>query len=69
MLPSASNMPSSSSTDTRECPLCGERMRRKDLELVDRIPGTKEMNPRKVSEWVCPECDYFEEIEKEGKEA
>mgnify|MGYP007124153874 FL=1 len=42
-------------------------MRRKDLELVDRIPGTGETNPRKVSEWVCPECDYFEEIEKEEK--
>ena len=61
-------MPASAApTSTKECPLCGERMRRKDLELVDRIPGTEETTPRKVSEWVCPECDYFEEIEKEGK--
>lgn len=51
---------------TKECPLCGERMRRKDMELVDVIPGTTETKTRKVSEWVCPECDYFEEIEKEG---
>jgi len=56
-----------STQPSRECPLCGERMRRKELELVDLIPGTAEAKRRKVSEWVCPECDYFEEIEKEGK--
>lgn len=61
-------MPASASTPPpKECPLCGERMRRKDMDLVDRIPGTGESAPRQVSEWVCPECDYFEEIEKEGK--
>ena len=53
-------------TVTKECPLCGERMRRKDMELVDVIPGTTETKVRKVSEWVCPECDNFEEIEEEG---
>lgn len=68
MVPSATSMPASpSATPTQECPLCGERMRRKDLELVDLIPGTGEAKPRTVSEWVCPECDYFEEIEKEEK--
>ena len=56
-----------SGTPTKECPLCGERMRRKDLELVDFIPGTAETKRKRVSEWVCPDCDYFEEIEKEGK--
>jgi len=40
-------------------------MRRKDLELVDFIPGTAEKRRKKLSEWVCPECDYFEEIEKD----
>lgn len=53
------------SAETRECPLCGERMRRKEFELVDLIPGMNEAKRRKVNEWVCPECDYFEEIEKE----
>ena len=53
--------------DTMECPLCGETMRRKELEIVDLIPGTSEGKRRKVSEWVCPECDYFEEIQKEGR--
>jgi hypothetical protein len=52
--------------ETKECPLCGENMRRKDMELVDLVPGTAEAKTRKVSEWVCPECDYFEEIEAEG---
>ena len=54
------------SIETRECPLCGEQMRRKEYELVDLIPGMNEAKPRKVNEWVCPECDYFEEIEKAG---
>lgn len=54
-------------TNSKECPLCGERMRRKDMELVDLLPGTSEVKRRKVSEWVCPECDYFEEIEQEGR--
>jgi transposase len=52
---------------TQECPLCGERMRRKDIELVDIIPGTTEAKRKKTSEWVCPECEYFEEIEGEGR--
>jgi hypothetical protein len=53
-------------TEHKECPLCGEQMRRKDMEIVDLVPGTTEAKRRKVSEWVCPECDYFEEIEVEG---
>jgi rubrerythrin len=52
---------------SKECPLCGENMRRKDMELVDLVPGSSEAKKRKVSEWVCPECDYFEEIEPEGR--
>jgi hypothetical protein len=49
--------------EVKECPLCGESMRRKDMELVDVVPGTAEVKKRKMSEWVCPECEYFEEIE------
>jgi Zn ribbon nucleic-acid-binding protein len=56
-----------SKTEVKECPLCGERMRRKDMDLVDYVPGTSEAKQRTVSEWVCPECDYFEEIEEEGR--
>jgi Zn ribbon nucleic-acid-binding protein len=55
--------------ETKECPLCGDNMRRKDMELVDLVPGTgtSEAKKRKVSEWVCPECEFFEEIEPEGR--
>jgi transposase len=52
---------------SKECPLCGESMRRKDMELTDLVPGTAEARKRKVSEWVCPDCEYFEEIETEGR--
>ena len=45
----------------KECPLCGEMMRRVDREIVDRVPGTSELKQRRISEWVCPECEYFEE--------
>ena len=55
-----------SSPETKECPLCGEKMRRKDMELVVYIPGMSEPKRRRVSEWVCPECENFEEIEDEG---
>jgi hypothetical protein len=42
-------------------------MRRKDMELVDYVPGTTEAKRRRVSEWICPECEYFEEIDDEGR--
>ena len=45
----------------KECPLCGEVMRRVDREIVDRVPGTSELKQRRIFEWVCPECEYFEE--------
>ncbi len=47
----------------RECPLCGEMMRRVTRTSVDRVPGTGKERTSSYDEWVCPECDYFEEIE------
>jgi len=44
-----------------ECPMCGETMRLKPRELVDRIRGTSQVVKRVIREWVCPACDYFEE--------
>ena len=41
--------------------MCGEFMRLSEREQTDRIPGKSEVISRKVMEWVCPECDYFEE--------
>jgi len=48
----------------RECPLCGESMRLRDRAVVDRVPGTMQTTSREYREWVCPECDYFEEAEE-----
>ena len=45
----------------KECPLCGEAMRRVAREIPDRVPGTSELKRRTFVEWVCPECEYFEE--------
>ncbi len=47
----------------RECPMCGETMRRKERETTDRIPGHVQVVKRIVREWVCPGCDYYEEDE------
>jgi ribosomal protein L32 len=45
----------------KECPLCGEPMRIHAREIPER-PGT-ESTKRVLREWVCPECDYYEEAE------
>ena len=53
-------------TPTRECPLCGSNMRLKTTETVVRVLGNPKNTTRPTTEWVCPDCDYFEEIEEEG---
>ncbi|MGE0043904.1 MAG: hypothetical protein AB7H88_05040 [Vicinamibacterales bacterium] len=47
----------------KECPLCTERMRLETRETITRVPGTAQVVRRVVREWVCRECDYFEEAE------
>jgi hypothetical protein len=47
----------------KECPLCGETMRLSVREVRDTIPGSGQASTRVVREWICPECDYFEEAE------
>lgn len=51
--------------DSRECPLCGTTMRLKRGETVVRIPGHPKATTQSSAEWVCPECDYFEEADEE----
>lgn len=58
--------PTDTTEKRKECPLCGERMRLKEYEQVSLIPGTGETKKRMVNEWVCPECDYFEEYDEES---
>lgn len=41
--------------------MCGESMRQVTGQQAERLPGTTETHHRKVREWTCPECDYFEE--------
>jgi len=50
----------------KECPMCGEFMRLHSREVVTRIPGTSQEVKRTEREWVCPECDYFEEEEDDS---
>lgn len=48
-----------------ECPMCGETMRLSIREIQDRAPGAGQATARIIREWICPECDYFEEAEAE----
>lgn len=46
--------------------MCGETMRLSERQIEERIPGHSESTARQVREWICPECDYFEEADSEG---
>lgn len=39
-------------------------MRLQTREHTDRVPGTREVKTKSVREWVCPECDHFEEADE-----
>jgi hypothetical protein len=52
----------------KECPMCGESMRLREAQTTDRVPGTTQTKTSKSREWVCPECDYFEDAEAEDIE-
>lgn len=43
--------------------MCGEIMRLNVRAVSERAPGTGVPQTRLAREWVCPECDYFEEAE------
>jgi len=40
-------------------------MRLRQREAVVRVPGNPNATTRTTHEWVCPDCDYFEEAEEE----
>jgi ssDNA-binding Zn-finger/Zn-ribbon topoisomerase 1 len=50
--------------EQRECPLCGSTMRIKETQTVTYIPGNPTPVTRPHREWVCPDCDNFEEAEE-----
>jgi hypothetical protein len=43
----------------KECPLCGEQMKLHERQVQERAGSAA----RTLREWICPECDYFEEAE------
>ncbi len=50
----------------KECPMCGGSMQLKRSQIVTQVPGNPEATTRPVAEWVCPDCDYYEEAEGEN---
>jgi hypothetical protein len=50
----------------KECPLCGGTMRLKPRQTTVHVPGNPKSTTHESAEWVCPDCDYFEEVEEEG---
>ena len=51
---------------TKECPLCGATMRIREQQTIVNVPGNPNATARKTREWICPDCDYFEEAEEEN---
>jgi rubredoxin len=51
--------------DLRECPLCGGTMKLRVSETPVQVPGNPSATPRVSREWICPDCDYFEEADEE----
>ena len=47
--------------------MCGETMHRTQREQVTVIPGTGQNVRKPVTEWVCRECDYFEEADRDDR--
>ena len=43
--------------------MCGEFMKLVTKEYVDRLPGSAKEIKTVSREWVCQECDFFEEAE------
>ena len=43
--------------------MCAEFMRLVTREHVSQVPGSAQQVKTESREWVCPECDYFEEAE------
>jgi acetone carboxylase gamma subunit len=53
---------------SKECSLCGEMMRLKVREQTDYIPGQSQVVRTEIKEWICPDCDYFEEYDADTEE-
>ena len=45
----------------RECPLCGEQMELRTSQSETLVPGNPRPTVVTAREWICPDCEYFEE--------
>lgn len=43
--------------------MCGEFMRLVVRQHSEHVPGLPTPVKHTLREWVCPECDYFEEVD------
>ena len=50
--------------DAKDCPLCGTAMRLHRREQPVRVPGASTPKISRITEWRCPDCDYFEDAEE-----
>jgi hypothetical protein len=41
-------------------------MRLDEKDLVVHVPGNPAPSTTRSPEWVCPDCDYFEEADEGG---
>ena len=51
----------------KECPLCGGTMRYRETSRPIQVPGNPNASTQITREWVCPDCDYFEEAEEDER--
>jgi acetone carboxylase gamma subunit len=45
--------------------MCGATLHVKERQIVTPVPGNPTPSVRTTREWVCPDCDYFEEVDEE----
>ena len=53
--------------NTKECPLCGGSMKYRETSTPIQLPGNPNATTRVSREWVCPDCDYFEEADEDDR--
>jgi hypothetical protein len=41
-------------------------MRLRQQQSVVKVPGNPGATTRTTREWICPDCDYFEEADEES---
>jgi len=49
----------------KECPLCGGTMQLHESKSATSVQGAAGPSVQTSREWVCPDCDYFEEAGEE----